>query len=506
VNRPSPGTVEQRTAPDTAPTVDGRRLHGLIPYGVESRDLGGWREVIDRGALDKAKLDDLIATREHDRARLLGRHPTTLQVEDRDDGFAWAVELPSSPVGEDVRVAVERGDLRSTSWRMRVAKDRWEGDVRHVEEIAELVDVTVTAAPAYAAAAAELRSQPDPGTAQEDIMGTEPENTTETATATGEAPEDRSQRPTGGLNVEDRVTVTAERPRGLADEFRAAGFPGETATIPWQAYEDRAVTWSGSVDAMNRARRDSGPLGYDNRWVWPAVPRVAVDAGVTSVDVVTQTARSLATAANVVRAVDAVTNKPETGSTVTVNATAMKQVATVQSGIPNVYLESASINSIIESDLRLALNDGLDKLVTDSFAASGFQAPGTDNPLVSYRKAITTLRAAGYNPDLLILTPAADEALDVMVSGISGGTADFVFAAGQFSSSTFFGMTRRVSKTLAAPVVADSQAFGRLYASPVSLARFEENAGKTNTSLVRLEGHAVFGVERQTAAVRIAAS
>ena len=40
----------------------------------------------------------------------------------------------------------------------------------------------------------------------------------------------------------------------------------------------------------------------------------------------------------------------------------------------------------------------------------------------------------------------------------------------------------------------------------MSLARFEENAGKTNTSLVRLETHAVFGVERQNAAVRIAAS
>ena len=29
--------------------------------------MGGWREVIDRGALDGARLDDLIATREHDR-------------------------------------------------------------------------------------------------------------------------------------------------------------------------------------------------------------------------------------------------------------------------------------------------------------------------------------------------------------------------------------------------------------------------------------------------------
>ncbi|MBA3821916.1 MAG: HK97 family phage prohead protease, partial [Deltaproteobacteria bacterium] len=148
VTRPQPGSVEQRTAPATAaavPIVDGRRLRGVIPYGVESRDLGGWREVIDRGALDGADIADLIATREHDRARLLGRHPSTLQVEDRGDGFHWAVELPGSPVGEDVRVAVERGDLRSTSWRMVVERDRWDGDVRHIERIAELRDVTVTA-------------------------------------------------------------------------------------------------------------------------------------------------------------------------------------------------------------------------------------------------------------------------------------------------------------------------------------------------------------------------
>jgi hypothetical protein len=64
----------------------------------------------------------------------------------------------------------------------------------------------------------------------------------------------------------------------------------------------------------------------------------------------------------------------------------------------------------------------------------------------------------------------------------------------------------RVSKTVPAAAVVDSQAFGKLYAGPVSLANFEENAGKTNTTLVRLEGSAVFGVERQNAAVRIAAS
>ena len=38
------------------------------------------------------------------------------------------------------------------------------------------------------------------------------------------------------------------------------------------------------------------------------------------------------------------------------------------------------------------------------------------------------------------------------------------------------------------------------------MARFEENAGRTNTDLVRLEGHAAYGVERTAAAIRIASS
>src|SRR3954454_20175639 len=118
-DRPKLGQMEERTAPTeaAAPIVDGRKLRGLIPYNVESRDLGGWREVIDRGALDGAVLDDLIATREHDRSKLLGRHPATRATEARGDGLHWSADLPSSPVGEEVRVAVERGDLRASSWR-----------------------------------------------------------------------------------------------------------------------------------------------------------------------------------------------------------------------------------------------------------------------------------------------------------------------------------------------------------------------------------------------------
>jgi len=317
------------------------------------------------------------------------------------------------------------------------------------------------------------------------------------------APSEEQGQPAGGLRVEERTSAPR---RSLADEFRAAGFPGEVAEVPFDAVEERAVTWTPSMDLLNQPERQAGSLPYDQRFAWPALPRVGVDSDATSVLVLSQTARALAPAANVVRAVDAVTAKPETGSTVNLVTGPLKQVANIQTNIPNIVLEQAAINTVIENDLRLALFDGLDKVVLDTTAASGFQAPGTDPLLVSIRKAMTTLFAAGYNPDTLILTPANAEALDTLVSGITGGANDYVFAPAQFAPDRIFGLQRRVSKTVAAAIVMDSQAFGKLYTSPVRLARFEADSGTTNRQNVRMELNACCGVERQTAAIRIAAS
>jgi hypothetical protein len=45
--RPALGSIEERAAGGVA--VDGRRIRSLIPYNVESRDMGGWREKISPG-------------------------------------------------------------------------------------------------------------------------------------------------------------------------------------------------------------------------------------------------------------------------------------------------------------------------------------------------------------------------------------------------------------------------------------------------------------------------
>ncbi len=178
--RPTPGQLEERAQPLQ---TDGRRLRGVIPFGVESREMpGGWTEVIEPTALRGARLDDLTLTVEH-AGIPLARHPGTLTIEERADGAHWSAEPPQSR--QDVIEAVSRGDLRSASFRMKVARDEWRGDVRHVHEIAELRDVSLVAQPAYPSAAVELRSNPEATVPNEPVAP--PATPTETAPETTEA-------------------------------------------------------------------------------------------------------------------------------------------------------------------------------------------------------------------------------------------------------------------------------------------------------------------------------
>ena len=270
--RPTAGTVEERQAPAVA--VDGRRLRGVIPYGVESRDLGGWREVIEPGALRGARLDGLVATVDHV-GLPLGRFPTTLELEDRADGAHWSVEPPESRA--DVREAVERGDLRAGSWRMVVGREEWRGDVRHVHEIEELRDVAVATNPAYPAASVELRSaedvdneagerrqkegkMPDENTGAAVEERTEDEQETEERTEERPAEERSTERAEerGNLRVEDRNQTSTERTveervteairsvnkgeaRDITTASASAIAPPELATFIWDKLRARSI-------------------------------------------------------------------------------------------------------------------------------------------------------------------------------------------------------------------------------------------------------------------------
>jgi len=205
VARPVAGQVEERTL---EVTLEGRRIRSRVPFGVESRDLGGFREVIEPHALRDADMGDLVATVEH--AGLpLARYPGTLQV-DRSDG-SWSFEPPQSR--PDVAEAVERGDLRASSFRMIVGRDRWVGDVRHVEAIKALRDVSLVALPAYPAAAVEYRSRENQ---MEETTETIEQETIQEGAESGQEAEDRSQ--TG-------ISCGCSRGRSISSSSKAPGRP-----------------------------------------------------------------------------------------------------------------------------------------------------------------------------------------------------------------------------------------------------------------------------------------
>jgi HK97 family phage prohead protease len=492
--RPQPGSVEERTQPDLL-TAEDKRIRGVIPYGTESRDLGGFREFIHPGALNATKFDDLVVTVDHV-GLPLGRFPGTLEIEDRADGLHWSVKPPASR--QDIVEAVERGDLKAGSWRMVVGRDEWRGNVRYIHQIDVLRDVSIATRPAYEDAVVEYRSQPNPGFAQEDTMGTQPEKTETTI----EQPDDESRgleiRDTGSLRVEER----AERPliHNLADLYGQRGFfENRIAQITWDEY--RSFTWSAGTTLvdLNPVRREGVPLGYNTRWLYPVVPTTAVDAATTSVQYLRQSDRTLAGTA-VIRALDATTTKPETSSTVEYQTLQLSQIATVCTGVPRIHAAQPMFQSIVEQDLRLSINDGLDEVVRRGVALAGTIAKGSDDVLTVVRKAMTNVGTAGYNADVLAIDPAGAQALDLLQS--SGSEKFYLWGPGRAAPTGPFGLTLRVSKA-AGTAVLDSSSFGRLYASPVELRSFEADAGVSNRQNLRMELNAGFATERLPAAIRI---
>jgi len=493
--RPRTGDVETRELPLQA---DGKRIRGTIPYGIESRDMGGWREVIEPTALRNTKLDDLVATVDHAGVPI-GRYPTTLELEDRDDGLHWAVDPPRSR--QDVVEAVERGDLKAGSWRMRVAKDRWEGDVRYVSEISELRDVSVVTAPAYEHATVEFRSADQTESPEQEKAVEQEQNTEARADTAPEAPESRSNgtngTPAGSLRVEERSEQLVIY--GLADAYAQRGFfEDRTAQVSWDEF--RSFTWGGGtvLTDLNPVRRDGVALGYDQRWLYPVLPTTGVSDATTAISYLRQSSRTLAGTA-VIRAIDATSTKPETSSAAELQSLQLSQVATVQSGIPRIHAAQPLFQSIVEQDLRLAINDGLDELVRRGVATAGTAAAVTGNVLDKIRKAKTVVQGQGYNPDVLAIDPAGSETLDLLKS--SGSEAFYVFNAGAAAPAPY-GLQVRIWKT-AGTALLDSSAFGRLYVSPVELRSFEADGGLTNKQNVRMETNAGYAVERLSAALRI---
>jgi HK97 family phage prohead protease len=165
--------VELRMEGDT-PVLDGYALVYEYRYDVAGGpEAGGFTEVISRGAAAKsAKEADVRLLVNHDGVPLARSRggEGTLGLESDDIGLKVRAELdPSNPTVQELRSAMNRGDIDQMSFAFKVPKGEgrqtFDGKtgLRTIREV-QLFDVSVVTYPASNATVARLRSDETPDT------------------------------------------------------------------------------------------------------------------------------------------------------------------------------------------------------------------------------------------------------------------------------------------------------------------------------------------------------
>lgn len=180
----APISVEAPDEENKAPVFRG---HAAV-FDQESEDLGGFTEVIARGAFRRAlgEDQDTVALFNHDSNLVLGRTTNrTLDLREDPRGLHAEFNAPDTQYARDIRELVRRGDVHQMSFAFTVARDDWQersdGTIlRRVLEVDRLHDVSLVTTPAYPQTSAEavresLASESDslPEPADTAVAGTE---------------------------------------------------------------------------------------------------------------------------------------------------------------------------------------------------------------------------------------------------------------------------------------------------------------------------------------------
>lgn len=148
---------------------DSRIIEGYaLKFDVESKDLGGFVEVIDRNALDGV-LDksDVLALYNHDNSRVLARNSYgtgSLSLEVDEIGLKYRFEAPDTSDGNDLLYHVRSGNLRNSSFCFTLPSnrsgERWENNRKNriITKFDRLWDVSPVWSPAYLDTTVAVRS------------------------------------------------------------------------------------------------------------------------------------------------------------------------------------------------------------------------------------------------------------------------------------------------------------------------------------------------------------
>lgn len=140
---------------------DNRHIEGYaIVFNSLSNDLGGFREIIEQGAITDELINnsDIVCLLNHDiKKGLLARSyhgRGSLKLDIDEHGLHYSFDAPNTALGDEVLEGIRRGDISKCSFAFVCGEDVWDKDengeyIRHVKKIKNLYDVSLVYHPAY---------------------------------------------------------------------------------------------------------------------------------------------------------------------------------------------------------------------------------------------------------------------------------------------------------------------------------------------------------------------
>lgn len=144
--------------------VAGSRIEGYAAiFNSPSEDLGGFIETIRPGAFAASlrRGDDVFALVDHDMRAILGRRSAgTLRLSEDSKGLFFSLDVANTSAGRDILESVGRKDVQGASFGFRAKQDAWTKGAPPRRELikVDLLDITLTATPAYLATVVSRRS------------------------------------------------------------------------------------------------------------------------------------------------------------------------------------------------------------------------------------------------------------------------------------------------------------------------------------------------------------
>lgn len=145
----------------TTSKSESRHIEGYaIVFNSLSNDLGGFREIIEQGAItdELIKNSDILCLMNHDiKKGVLARSYQgrgSLKLDIDEHGLHYSFEAPKTALGDEVLEGIRRGDISKCSFAFVCGEDNWTKDengeyIRHVKKIKNLYDVSLVYHPAY---------------------------------------------------------------------------------------------------------------------------------------------------------------------------------------------------------------------------------------------------------------------------------------------------------------------------------------------------------------------